>query len=186
MDRTMSRLSSGIVSLLGTETRNTLRRIWTKLEARPGFDVQRKLLDHLGGHVVFHHYPPHPLGLPIAVTALIELKGGASQVRETLDTIATAFQQAMDKAEAEDRGPPPWRLARDEDGTWYIRLGPIAGPAWTVTNDFIVLSWSPWALRTYLDQVRLPADNVGPPPGNAPTSAPATAPSASNGTPAEP
>ncbi|MEW6251989.1 MAG: hypothetical protein AB1716_15210 [Planctomycetota bacterium] len=57
------------------------------------------------------------------------------------------------------------RLQRDDDGVWYIRFatgGPawlgLAGPAWTVTDRFIVASWSPAALREYLEKV---GDAVG-------------------------
>lgn len=178
MDRTLSRLSAGIVSILGTEPRETVRRIWAEIEARPGFDIRHKLLSHVGEHVIFHNDPPHPLGLPVAVTTLIELRGGASEVRETLDTIATGFQEALRNAAAEGRGPPPWRLARETDGTWYVRLGPIAGPAWTVTDRFIVLSWSPWALHTYLDRVRLPASPASQPTAAATDTAPAALPDA--------
>ena len=43
---------------------------------------------------------------------------------------------------------------------WYLRFGldgpdwlGLAGPAWTVTDRFIILSWSPLALREYLAKV---------------------------------
>jgi hypothetical protein len=45
---------------------------------------------------------------------------------------------------------PSITLHREDDGLWYMQYGPIAGPAWVVTERFIVTSWSPRALREYL------------------------------------
>jgi len=49
-------------------------------------------------------------------------------------------------------------LHRADDGVWNIQFGPFAGPAWTVTDRFIITSWSPTALRSYLSKV---GDKVG-------------------------
>jgi hypothetical protein len=32
-----------------------------------------------------------------------------------------------------------------------MQVGPVAGVAWTVTDRYIVTSWSPRALREYLE-----------------------------------
>jgi hypothetical protein len=41
-------------------------------------------------------------------------------------------------------------VQRDPDGIWYVQFGPIASIAWTATDRFVVTSWSPHALREYL------------------------------------
>lgn len=158
MDRFLRRFFRGLVSTQGPKQRENIERIWAQLQAEHGFDVERNLLAHLGEHAVLHNYPPHPLRLPLAMTVLIEIRDGAgqascptgTQVRQTLDAMCTAVRAALDQAAAEGRGPPPWTLHQERDGLWYLRFGPIAGPAWTVTERFIIVSWSPRALREYL------------------------------------
>jgi hypothetical protein len=131
----------------GEKLRATVDRIWSQVQERGQFDVERDLLAHLGDHAVLHNDPPHPLRIPIAVTALIEIRDEPAVVRKTLDGVCTAFRDELDQAAAEGRGPPPITLHREDDGLWYMQYGPIAGPAWIVTERFLVTSWSPRARR---------------------------------------
>jgi hypothetical protein len=153
LDRFVRRLSQSLVAVQNWKLRRNIQEVWSGLQRRPDFDIERRFLDRLGSHVVLHNVPPHPLRLPIAVTTLIEIRDGADDVRATVDAICQAYQDAMDKAAAEGRGTLPWSFHRDSDGMWHVRFGPLAGPAWIVTERFIVLSWSPTALRTVLSQL---------------------------------
>ena len=83
------------------------------------------------------------------------------------------MEGALEDAAARSGQPPPLRLEHDSDGVWYLRFGlpgpewmGLAGPAWTVTPRYLVLSWSPMALREYLDKVgeavRGPAEGAEP------------------------
>ncbi len=150
MGRFLRQFFGGLMSIQGEKLRATVDRIWSQVQERGQFDVERDLLAHLGDHAVLHNDPPHPLRIPIAVTALIEIRDEPAVVRKTLDGVCTAFRDELDQAAAEGRGPPPITLHREDDGLWYMQYGPIAGPAWIVTERFLVTSWSPRALREYL------------------------------------
>jgi hypothetical protein len=127
---------------------------------------------------VLHNDPPHPLQIPLAVTLLFEIKDEPATVRQTLDGLCRAWQKILEtgwndkKAESKSAagqsasrpvkrpGQSGVSLVREDDGLWYIRFGTggpawlgLAGPAWTVTDRFIVASWSPMALREYLDKI---------------------------------
>ncbi len=162
MGRLLSRLFSGLLATQTGKQRENIERIWADIQAQPGFDVQRNLLDHLGDYVILHNDPPHPLRIPLAVTTLTEIREAPGQVRQTIDTMCNGFRAAMEKAVEEGRAPLPWALQRDDDGVWFLQFGPVAGPAWVVTERFIVTSWSPRALREYLDKVGAAVGNTAP------------------------
>ena len=73
-------------------------------------------------------------------------------MRSTLERLCKAWQEALEKDAREKRIRNPARIYRDEDGVWFVQFGPVAGVAWTFTDRFIVTSWSPDALRKYLDK----------------------------------
>lgn len=150
VDRFIRRFFSGLVAIQGEKQRAILDRIWTEAERSYGLDIEGDLLTHLGTRVVLHNQPPHPLRLPFAVTTLIEIRSGADDVRRAIDALFGAFQDAIERSIAEGNDPPAWMLHRAADGVWCLQFGLFAGPAWTVTDRFIVLSWSPRALREYL------------------------------------
>jgi hypothetical protein len=156
----LTRFFRGLLAIQGDKARANIERIWAQIQAEHGFDTQRDLLDHLGNHVILHTDPPHPLHLPLALTTLIEIRDQPEAVRRTVEALCTAWQTALDRAAAKGGNPPPFTLHRDDDGIWYLRFGlagpewfGLAGPAWTVTPGYIILSWSPVALREYLDKV---------------------------------
>ncbi|MCK4340862.1 MAG: hypothetical protein KAY37_03970, partial [Phycisphaerae bacterium] len=153
LDRFLRRFFRGLMSIQEGRQRENIERIWAQIQAEHGFDVERNLLAHLGEYIVLHNDPPHPLRLPLAVTGLIEIRDEPAAVRQTIDSMCGAFQAALDQAAAEGRAPPPWNLHHSGDGVWCLQYGLVAGPAWTVTERFIVFSWSPHALRSYLAKV---------------------------------
>jgi len=152
--RFLRQLSTSLLAIQGPNLRARIESIWRQVMTDNDLDAERDLLDHLGEHAVLHNYPQHPLRLPLAVTAMLEIRHQPERVARTIDSLCRGFQMALDDAAAEGRGPPPIALQREDDGVWYLRYGPLAGPAWVVTDRFIVLSWSPQALREYMASVR--------------------------------
>ncbi len=166
MGRFLPRFFGGLLSFQGPKARANIERLWAEGQARHGLDVERDLLAHLGDRVVLHNDPPHPLRLPLALTTLIEIRDEPATVSRTIEAICGAWRDALGEVAARGGAPPPFTLHRDYDDIWYLRLslaGPdwlgLAGPAWIVTDRFIILSWSPTALRDYLE--RVPAEVKG-------------------------
>jgi hypothetical protein len=149
----------GLLSTQGKELNQKADEMWAQLQKDGGFDAQRDILSHLGEYIVMHNDPPHPLHIPLAMTTLTEIKDDPKRVRETVDAMCQAWQVAA-AAHVEKTGIPLWStLEKDGSGIWYVQLPfAVAGPAWTVTDRFIITSWSPMALRSYLEKV---GDRVG-------------------------
>lgn len=144
----LSKFGRGFYAIQGAEPRAQLDRIWKQVEER-GVNIECDLLGNLGGRIVGHNMPPHPLRLPLAVTLLLEIREHAERVRAAVDAIGETLQAALN--DARERGAtPPWDVRRTPEGIWYLQFGVIAGPAWTCTSHYIVMSWSPAALEEYL------------------------------------
>jgi len=169
MDGFLRWFFGGLVSVQGPDMQQKIERVWANVQRQHDFNVDRGLLRHLGDYVVVHNSPPHPLRIPVALTTLIEIRDEPEEVRRTIDTMCTVFREALEAPVSEGKAPLPWGLQRDNDGLWYLQLGPMAGPAWTVTDQFIVTSWSPVALREYLSRLERQS-------GDTATSQPTTAP----------
>jgi hypothetical protein len=168
MDGFLRWFFGGLVSVQGPDMRHKIERVWANVQKQRGFDVEGGLLRHLGDYVVVHNDPPHPLRIPVALTTLIEIRDEPDDVRRTLDTMGAVFREALETPVEEGKAPLPWGLQRDSDGLWYLQLGPIAGPAWTVTDRYIVTSWSPVALREYLARLERRAGATASQPTTAP------------------
>lgn len=149
----LPRLISGFYATRSEQERQAAADLWAQIQKDLGVDVQRDALVHLGDTIVLHNYPPHPLHLPLAFTSLIEIRREPAKVRRTLETLCAAWQAAIERAADESGVPNPAQLQRDDDGIWYLQIGPVASLAWTFTDRFIVTSWSPMALREYLDKI---------------------------------
>ncbi len=150
----LPRFFRGLLAVQGPKVRANVERVWAEVQARHGFDAQRDLLAHLGDHIILHNDPPHPLRLPLALTTLTEIRENPAAVRQTVEAMGRAWQAALAEASA-----PPFHVLGEDDGIWYLRFGAgpewlgLAGPAWTVTDRFLITSWSPMALREYLERV---------------------------------
>ena len=140
------------------EARQAAEKIWNDIQTKLGVDAERDALAHLGKNIVLHNYPEHPLHLPLAFTALIEIKSEPDKVRNTLETLCNSWQEECDELAAESGFINTGALTRDDDGVWYIQFPFFNGLAWTFTDRYIITSWSPWALRQYLDKA---GDAVG-------------------------
>jgi hypothetical protein len=162
--RLVAQLANGALSLLGDDERAWMNAVWTRAAGganAAALDLDKTFYPELGNRILLVNDPPHPLRIPIAVTSLLEIRGDAEPVRRTIDAACTAYRDALDAALPETRPAFHWLLRRDDDGVWSVQYGPIAGPAWTVTPRFIVTSWSPQALRQYLDRMA-PALGLSP------------------------
>lgn len=127
-----------------------LRAAWAGLEASKGFSVELDLYAHLGQRIVIHTYPAHPLGIPFFVTVLFEIDGSPQRVRDTLDKVLTQCAEWLAGGERADANGPDatfaLRLQHDADGVWYLQAG-INGPGLAVVDRWIVVSYSPYAVR---------------------------------------
>lgn len=126
---------------------------WASLEEQYGFDVETGLLDRLGDHLIFHTFPPHPLKIPLLGTIWIQAHGDRAAITQTVDAMMRAWQTY---ANAPSTQPARFRLTpqirHDPDGIWYLQLG-LLGPAMAVTDGWIVISFSPEAVRDNLAQL---------------------------------
>jgi len=131
--------------------RQRFRSGWAKVESEFGFDTDSGLVAHLGRHLVLQPYPEHPLGLPL-LSIWIEIDPTSREdVARTLDRMMTAWQSYMNPPESEEtaRFSLQPRIRHGPDGVWYLQLG-IVGPAVAVADRWIVISFSPQAVRMNL------------------------------------
>jgi len=120
-------------------------RIWQGLEAESGLDLSTLLIENLGEHMIIFDYPVHPFDVPFALTIAIEIED-AKAVRSSLSAILSAWGQYLDqRAKRNASTLLRVKVQRDEE-VWYLQFG-FLGPALTVTDNYIVLSWSPQAVR---------------------------------------
>jgi hypothetical protein len=135
--------------------------IWSRLEEETGIDIRSGLIDHLGENVVIFDYPPHPLKVPFALTIAIEIDNRKA-VQMATDTLLGAWRRYLDEGADQKIGKKLLRVKvrHDQDGVWFLQAG-ILGPAMKVTDRYIVISWSPQALRdalNFIEAAEKPAD----------------------------
>ena len=127
-----------------------LRQAWRRVQAELELDIETDLLEQLGPYVIIHDRPPHPLNIPFACTVLIQLRDRAG-VQATLDTLLSAWDaHLVARSEGIGRALFAPRIRHDADGVWYIQVG-LAGPALCVTDRYLLISWSPHAVRANLE-----------------------------------
>jgi hypothetical protein len=124
-------------------------KVWSNLEKEVGVDIRGGLIEHLRETIVIFDYPPHPLRIPFALTIAIEIDDRKA-VQMASDTLLAAWSKYLDqRAEQTGRKLLRAKVCHDADGVWFVQAG-ILGPAMKVTDGYIVLSWSPQALRDAL------------------------------------
>ncbi len=144
--------------LAGRSPKNAraLRQGYQELQQKLGLDVSADLLAHLGPHVIIHDYPPHPLNVPLLRSFLIETDD-PQRVRAAVNALLAEWDaHFVRQAEGVENPLILPRVIRDPDGIWYVQVG-IVGPAVAVTDRYVVVSWSPAAVRAILNFVRAPA-----------------------------
>jgi hypothetical protein len=138
-----------------------LTAAWERLEEETGIDIGRNLIDHLGENIVIHDFPAHPLNIPFALTIAIEITDRKAVATAT-DTLLSTWSRYLDQR-AERKGTTLVRLyvKRDPDGIWFLQAG-ILGPAMKVTDRYLVISWSPPALREALKYIEGDGEKTAP------------------------
>ena len=127
----------------------TWARIWQRLEEETGVDLDGNLINHLGQNVIVFDYPPHPLRIPFAVTIAFEIDS-REPVQVAVNALLTAWSRYLDDRAKRSAGSlVRVKVLHAQDGVWYLQAG-ILGPALKVTDRYVVLSWSPQALREAL------------------------------------
>jgi hypothetical protein len=155
------------------------RKWFTEFERRRGVDSRSQLLERLGGHLIVHTWPAHTLKLPLTFTMLLEIDDPVP-VRDFIDAFmgewqdwlrhpptATSTSTRVAPTTQRTRGQFRWTIGREPDGMWYIQAG-VVRPAIAVSDRYIVISWSPEAVRENLKLL----SQMEPRPTSAPTSGP--------------
>ncbi|MCG3131495.1 MAG: hypothetical protein FLDDKLPJ_02288 [Phycisphaerae bacterium] len=117
-----------------------LRDALAGIEKRSGVSFRDDVLSRVGDRIVIHDFPVHALRLPVARTIYVPIEKDPEVVAEKLDR----FMQALAAATGHPENPSP--LRREPDGLWYWHFG-LQGPAMKVCGDWIILSYSPFAVR---------------------------------------
>ena len=130
------------------------RAFWRDLQASADVSIDRDLVARLTRPVVIHDFPRHALGLPFARTLLLRVDHEADALRESIDRLMRAARDRLSKTSVIG-------LERDPDGIWFASFG-LAGPALAVTDRWVVISYSPQAVRQNL--AFLGADGFAGPP----------------------
>ncbi len=153
--------------------------LWERVQRQYGFDSETEVLDQLGDHFIVHTWPPHPLKLPLLWTVWIQVSGDWRATAHAVDGMMTAWQDALNEDDAlpselatgssSNTRPAPrkpvFRLApqvkRGADGVWTCQLG-LANPSLAVTKGWIVLAWSPEAVRANLQHLQAGTTSTAP------------------------
>jgi len=151
------RLKWAYLELQRPQKQQEIRLSGLEMELALKVDHERDILAHFGNHIIIHNYPLHPLGFPLMCTILVDINGDAQQVKKSLDQIFEYCSLKLDVARLrEGRSLFSPALMKSFDGIWYLQEG-LYGPALVVTDDYLVISYSPQALRTNFEVPRQPA-----------------------------
>ena len=124
----------------------SLRRTWADIERETDTSVNRDLLMQLGQRIVIHDEPQAAfggLGIPLARTVLVEIAGSTAAVQTWTDRVFRYWQRHLQGPASDWSGVS---LHRAPDGIWYLQAG-LYGPAWAVTDRWLVIGYSPVAVR---------------------------------------
>ncbi|MGE3181798.1 MAG: hypothetical protein AB7N71_09215 [Phycisphaerae bacterium] len=156
MGRFLRHLVLGLVATRDPNVKHEIERAWADMEREYEFDAQAEFLDQLGDTAIMHKFPVHPLKLPFAVTTLIEIDGDPQLVARCIHKMCTAWE-TLQTTEVEKGIVAPAKLLQQR-GTWFLSFGFLGGPAWIVTEKYVISSWSANALHQYLSEA---GDKVG-------------------------
>jgi len=115
------------------------RTFWQTMQEKSGIDIERDIIKRLGHTVVVHDYPPHPLRLPGVRTILLRVDHEPDVLRSKVDALLTYVRDVLIP-------PGLLQLRHTDDGMWHILYG-LNGPALTVLDRWIVIGFTPSAVR---------------------------------------
>ncbi len=146
----LRRIRSCYLASQRLEKRVELLEGWQRLARERKINFERDVMGQLGEFVIVHNHPRHPFGLPLMWTVLIEIKGDAKRVERTLSKVLSYCEEKLDTAASrKEAGFIRPLLRRTPSGIWYVQYG-LSGPAVAVTDRWLVISYSPEALRLNL------------------------------------
>lgn len=139
-------VSDAYLAARSPRAREGIRKFWGDWQSEAKVSIEGDILEYLDRGVVIHDFPPHAFKLPFARTVMFRIKKDPKQLRENVDRLFNFIRQN-----------PSWisplALNRGDDGTWSINLG-IEGPALSMTDEWLVLSFSPQAARLVVSQIK--------------------------------
>lgn len=132
-----------------------LKNAWPRLLQDLKLDQDADLLEPLGGHIVVHDYPLHPWRVPVLVTLMFEIDGDPQRVAAAIDGLLGAWKAAAERsAELHHRQISGPVVDRTEDGIWHLKFGMIVFLGLAVEDDWVILSYSPEAVRANREHLR--------------------------------
>jgi len=135
-------LSSAYLASRSPDAQTETRVFWRNVEERVGLSIDRDIFGLLRIPIICHDYPRHALRLPLAWTWLFAVEDPVA-LRRHLDRVLEAAKQELAKEGTT-------QLRHDADGVWYLTFG-IDGPALTVTDHWLIVSFSPDAVRKNIE-----------------------------------
>lgn len=132
------------------------RRFWRTLEETAGVSLESDILARLGGPILVHDFPRHALRLPFTWTIVLPIQRNAGTLRGGVDALLASARTRLDEVGG-------IQLRRADDGIWYLQYG-LIGPAVGMSQRFLVISFSPYAVRENLKLLSAQPvpDNVAP------------------------
>jgi hypothetical protein len=137
-------LSMAYLAAKSPEAQEKSRTLWRNVEERVGLSIDGDIIAHLRQPIVSHNYPQHTLRLPFAWTRFIAVEDSEA-LRRNLDRVLETAREGLAKE-------GPTQLRREADGVWYLYFG-IAGPALTVADHWLIVSFSPDAVRRNVERL---------------------------------
>jgi hypothetical protein len=139
---------SAYLSARSPGARDRARWFWSTLEREAGVSIEQDVFAHLGSVILIHNYPEHALRLPMAWTIVVSIEDEAETVRRSLvQLLGHVSHELIPQGSAV-------QLLRSPDAMWYLSFG-LTGPAITVTDHHLVVSFSPEAVQRNLDALRV-------------------------------
>ncbi len=138
------RIAATYLACKSESTQSNLRDLWAQIQAEIDLDIDRDLLRQLGPEIVIHDYPQHPLMFPLARTIVLEITGSPTAVRTSVDRLMRRWQ-AIFRSQHEKFFS--LQLKQADDGLWFFQMG-LYGPALGVTDRWVVIGYSPVAVRS--------------------------------------
>ncbi len=138
------------------DTQEETRAYWRDLQEASGVDIHRDIVAHLARGAVIHNHPPHILRLPLAWTFVARVTDDPNAVHNSINALCNTWQRELQETSTV-------RLQLAPDGVWYLELG-IPGPAVGMRGPWIVMSYSPFAVRENLTFLAGPAAPLETPP----------------------
>lgn len=161
----LTRMCDAYLACRSPKARRSSREYWREIEAELEISFQRDIFHQLGPRVLIHNDPPHPFDIGLLRTVQIEIAGSPRLIRESLDKLLRHWQGRRPvKISTPSRDEWPSTLSvtvnartsflhHATDGLWYVQFG-IYGPAIAVGERWVVISFSPQAVRQNMARLR--------------------------------